>query len=175
MKGSKFATLITGLMIAIFGFSGLVLAAEPKFAFVDVAKVFDNYQKTKDNDKSLQEKGRSKEEERDALVHEVRQLKDELALLGEDARAKKQDDLEGKIRTLQDFDQKTKQDLGNQRRTVVQEIFKDIDDTVQRYGERKGLDLVFNERALLFHSTAYDATEDVLKELNKDYLAKKKK
>lgn len=150
------------------------LAYAQKVAYIDVAKVFDSYEKTKEHDRVLQEKGRAKEEERDALVHEVRQLKDELALLGEGSKEKKQEELEAKVRQLQEFDQKVKRELGTERNTIVQEIFKDIDTTVQRYGERKGLDLILNERAALYHNQTLDVTQDVLTELNKDYSKKKK-
>ena len=56
----------------------------------------------------------------------------------------------------------------------MKEIFKDIDDIVRKYGQRKGLDLILNERALLFHNAKYDATQEVLAELNKNYSKQKK-
>lgn len=149
-------------------------AAGGKYAFVDVAKVFDEYQKTKDNDQVLQAAGKKKEMERDNLVHEIRQMKDELVLLRDDAKAKKQEQLDGKVRTLQEFDEGARQALGEQRNAIVREIFKDIDNVVQRYGQRKGFDMVFNERALIYHSSQLDISKDVTDELNKDYAAKKK-
>ena len=161
-------------ILGIFLFSASpAKAEETKYAFVDVAKVFDNYQKTKDNDRTLQETGKKKEEERDALVHEIRQLKDELSLMSDDAKGKKQETLSAKMKELQDFDRDARQGLGEQRNKVVREIFKDIDDTVQRLGERKALDLVFNERALLYHNPKNDLTKEVIDELNKGYGKKK--
>ena len=167
---------------AIFVFLGAALffstpahaAENEKFVYVDIAKVFDEYQKTKDNDKVLQEAGKKKEAEREDLVNNIRQMKDELALLSDDAKAKKEEMLEGKVRQLQDFDRTAKRELGEKRNKVVKEIFKDIDTAVQRYGERKGLDLIFNERALLFHNAKYDVTQEVLGELNKEYSKQKK-
>lgn len=145
-----------------------------KVGYVDIAKVFDEYQRTKDNDQDLQKAGKKKEEERDALVHEVRQLKDEMVLVTDDAKLKKQEILETKVRELQDFDRRAKQELGTERNRVVREIFKDIDDAIQRLGERKGLDFVFNERALLYHHAKLDLTLEVLNEINKEYAKKKK-
>jgi len=158
-----------------FSFVYPVWAAEAqKFAYVDIAKVFDGYEKTRDNDRTLQEEGRKKEEERDALIHEIRQVKDELILLNDTAKQKKQGDLEAKVRELQEFDRNAKRELSSQRRDVVQEIFKNIDDTVQRYGERKGIDMIFNEKSLLYQNPRYDITEDVLKDLNKSYARQRK-
>lgn len=164
---SAFALIALSHPLRAFG------AEEQKIAFVDVAKIFDTYEKTKDSDRSLQDAGKKKEEERDAMVYDIRQLKDELLLMTGDMKTKKQELLEEKIKGLQDFDKDTKRQLSEQRSQVVQEIFKDIDAAIKRYGERKGLDFVFNERALLYHSDKYDATSEILEDLNKG--AKKKK
>ncbi len=169
------------LKIGIFVLAGLVSGkmlahAADEYGFVNVALVFDKYQKTVENDKELQETGKKKEKDRDALVSEIRQLKDELVLLTDDAKAKKQEKLDAKIRELQEFDQAAKEQLGNTRRDAIQGIFKDIDDVVQAVGKRKGLNFIFNERALLYHNDKYDITTEVLTELNSNYakLAKKK-
>ncbi len=145
-----------------------------KSAFVDVAKVFDSYNKTKDNDRNLQQAGKKKEEERDAIVHEIRQAKDEMALLSDEAKAKKQDSLTNKMKELEGFDAKTRQDLGEQRNKVVRDIFKDIDAAIQKYGQAKGLDVIYNERALLYHNAKMDITKDITDILNKEYSTKKK-
>ncbi len=149
--------------------------AEQKMAFVDVAKVFNDYQKTKDNESKLQAAGRKKEQERDALVYEIRRLKDEQALLAEDARNKKQEAIDAKFKELQEFDGNARKELGQQRNETVKDIFKDIDELVQRYGERKGYDIIFNERVLLYRNPRFDVTVEVLEELNREYQTKKKK
>ena len=173
IKALKTAVVAMGMAFLVTG-SLPAFAENEKMAYVDIAKVFDEYQKTKDHDKILQEAGKKKETEREDLVSDIRQLKDELALLNDEAKAKKEETLESKVRELQDFDRGAKRDLGEQRNKVVKEIFKDIDDTVQKYGQRKGLDLVLNERALLFHNARFDATPEVLAELNKNYSKQKK-
>lgn len=166
---TAFASVVLALLMAL---STPLFAEGEKFAYVDIAKVFDNYEMTKDNDRTLQEAGRKKEEERDALVHEIRQLKDELVLLNDTAKAEKQKEIEKKIVTLQEYDRDAKMELGEQRRVIVQDIFKNIDESVQRYGERKGIDLIFNDKSLLYQNPKYDITEDVLQELNKEYTKK---
>ena len=171
----KNAKGLFGVSLFILGF--LIapgIARAEKMAFVDVAKVFDGYQKTKDNDSKLQSAGKKKEEERDALVHEIRRLKDEQALLAEDARDKKQEAIDAKVRELQEFDAGARRDLGQQRNQTVRDIFKDIDEVVQRYGERKGYDFIFNDRVLLFRSSRFDISKDILEELNRGYQKQKK-
>jgi Skp family chaperone for outer membrane proteins len=168
--------VVFGLILAMsfYAFGAQVaLAAGEKYAFVDVAKVVEEYQKTKDNDTSFQTLGKQKEEERQTLVKDVKQLKDELALLADDAKAKKQEAIDEKVRALQDFDQVTQRDMTQQRNKILKEIFQDIDETVQRYGERKSVDFIFNERVLVYHNPKFDVTQDVLTELNQNYAKKK--
>ncbi len=169
-RGKQVVTLLTFALS--FYLSAPAWAKMDKVGYVDVAKIFDGYQKTKDNDAKLQAAGKKKEEERDAIVHEVRRLKDEQALLAEDAREKKQDAIDGKVKELQEFDAQARRELGEERNKKVREIFKDIDDIVQRYGERKGFDLIFNDRVLLYRNSNYDVTHDVLEELNHSYQGK---
>ena len=164
------------LFFLVLGFSFMTSgsARAEKISYVDVAKVFDGYQKTKDSDAKLQTAAKKKEEERDAIVHEVRRLKDEQALLAEDARGKKQDAIDAKVRELQDFDTAARRELGEERNETVKEIFKDIDDVVRRYGERKGFDFIFNDRVLLYRSARFDVSRDILDELNREYQKKPK-
>lgn len=175
MKSGQIKKAFFGISFFIFGILSMPSDAwAEKIAFVDVAKIFDGYQKTKDNDAKLQAAGKKKEEERDALVHEVRRLKDEQALLAEGAREKKQEAVDAKVRELQEFDAQARRDLGEQRNQTVRAIFKDIDEVVQRYGERKGMDFVFNDRVLLYRSNRFDVSKDVLDELNRNYQKEKK-
>ena len=155
-------------MLAMFN-SRLSFAAQEKIATVDIGKIFDEYEKTKKYDQQFQTEGKSKQEERDAIVHEVRRLRDEMALLGEDAKREKQDTIETKLKELDTFDGDARKVLGEKRNDAVREVFQDIENVMAQYGERKGYDLIFNDRALLYKNKQYDVTPDVLKELNDRY------
>ena len=162
------------LVLSLFAGSHAAFAEGEKVAYIDVAKVFDSYLKTKDNDRVLQQSGKKKEDERDAIVHDIRQAKDEMALLNDDAKAKKQEGLTNKMKELQAFDAQTRAALGEQRNKVVRDIFKEIDEAIQKYGKAKGLDMIYNERALLYHNDKMDATKDIIDTLNKEYSSKKR-
>ncbi|OQA57755.1 MAG: periplasmic chaperone [Candidatus Omnitrophica bacterium ADurb.Bin277] len=158
------AALCMVLTLAIPAF-----AAEMKIAYVDVAEVFDNYQKTKDQDLVLKTAGEAKEKERNDMMNTLRSMEDELALLAADARAKKQEQLIEKKRQLEDFDRTVRQQLAEQRDKVVREIFQEIDDVVQAVSARGGYDLVLNKRVLLFQKKDFDITPQVSTELAKKY------
>lgn len=164
------------VFILMVGFSGYLYAADAKvkIATVDIGKVFDEYQKTKDFDKEFQKEELKKQKERDTVIDEVRRLKDEQLLLSEDKRKGFQEKIDKKLAELDQFDEKTKNYLKAKRNDSVKEIFKDIDDTLKQYGERKGYDLILNDRALLYRPASYDVTADVLNDLNKGKKGSKK-
>ena len=164
------------ILVLLVGYSGLSFAAsgKEKFATVDIGKIFDEYEKTKKYDQAFQTEGRLKQEERDAIVHEIRRLRDEQALLSEDARKDKQAAIDNKMKELDNFDNEVRKTLGEKRNKAVKEVFQDIENVMTQYGERKGYDFIFNDRALLYKSKQFDVTADILKELGDRYKKGKK-
>ena len=170
------ATFFILVGVLLLGCPGrFVLAASEKenFAVVDIGKVFDEYEKTKKYDEQFQVEGKKKQDERDVIVHDLRRLRDEQALLDKDARTQKQGAIDAKLKELEKFDEEARKGLGDKRNAAVKEIFQDIENTIDQYGTRKGYDLVFNDRALLYHNKKFEVTGDVLSELNKNYQKKK--
>lgn len=167
----KRIAVVVAVLFAAGLFSGIIAenahAKELKIAYVDLAKVFDEYKKTKDAEKSLEAKSKVKEDERKKMIDELRKLKDEQALLSEKAKAEKQTAIDAKIKVLQDFDNKVRNDLVTERNAMLGGIMKDIEGVVNDYAKASGYDLVLNSRMLLYGSTQYDVTADVLAKLNK--------
>lgn len=163
MTASFFAALM------VLGLSLPAFAAELKVAYVDVGEVFDNYQKTKDQDLVLKTAGEAKEKERNDMMAKIRSMEDELALLAADARAAKQEQLIEKKRQLEDFDRTVRQQLAEQRDKVVREIFQEIDVVVQDLSAKSGYDMIFNKRVLLAQKKDFDVTAQVSADLAKKY------
>jgi Skp family chaperone for outer membrane proteins len=162
---------IAGFLAALMmlGWSLPAFAAELKVAYVDVGEVFDNYQKTKDQDLVLKTAGEAKEKERNEMMAKIRSMEDEIALLAADARAAKQEQLIEKKRQLEDFDRTIRQQLAEQRDKVVREIFQEIDVIVQAISAKGGYDMIFNKRVLLAQKKNFDITAQVSAELAKKY------
>jgi Skp family chaperone for outer membrane proteins len=167
MNRKLIAGFLAGLMM--LGLSLPAFAAEMKVAYVDVGEVFDNYQKTKDQDLVLKTAGEAKEKERNDMMAKIRSMEDEIALLAADARAAKQEQLIEKKRQLEDFDRSVRQQLAEQRDKVVREIFQEIDVVVQDISAKGGYDMIFNKRVLLAQKKSFDITAQVTAELAKKY------
>lgn len=161
------------LVLALMLLGGSAFAAGEKLGYVDLSRVFDEYLKTKDFDKSLEAKGAQKQVERDKLVNEVKKLRDEAELLSAKAKDEKQAVIDEKIKALQDFDRNTRDALRKERDTMVRDILKEIEAVIQNYGKSQGYSFIFNDRVLVFKSEGSDVTAPIIKVLNDSYTKKK--
>lgn len=148
--------------------------AADKIGYVDLARIFDEYQKTKDFDKTLEGKGQVKQGERDKMVNEVKKMRDEAELLSAKAKDDKQAVIDEKIKALQEFDRTTRDDLRKQRDAMVRDILKEIETVIQDFGKAQGYAFIFNDRVLVFKGEGSDLTAQVIKTLNDGYATKKK-
>lgn len=164
--------LLTVFLISIFLFSCAnmsIAQSEGKIGFVDLSRSFDEYQKTKDLDKDLESKGDAKQEQREKLVKDIRKMREELELMNDKARGKKEQDIEAKIKALQDFDQDAKAMLTKERDDMVRDILKEMNTVIQEYGASQGYSIILNDRVLLYGDKAIDLTDEIIKILNNRY------
>ena len=148
-------------------------AAPDKIGSVDLARVFDGYQKTKELDKALESKGAAKQADRDKMVADVKKLRDEAELLSAKAKDDKQVVIDEKIKALQDFDRTTRDALRKERDGMVRDILKEIEVVMQDFGKSQGYTYIFNDRVLVYKTDQSDLTTQVIKVLNDNYAKKK--
>ncbi len=173
-KSGMLLGVLLVVAVAMAGSAVDAFAAGEKIGYVDLARVFDEYQKTKEFDKSLEGKGALKQTERDKMVAEVKKLRDEAELLSAKAKDDKQAVIDEKIKALQDFDRTTRDALRRERDTMVRDILKEIEGVIQEFGKAQGYSFIFNDRVLVYKSEGSDLTPQVIKALNDSYGAKKK-
>lgn len=165
--------------VALFVMTFLLLGATSSFAvegkigYVDLGKIFDEYQKTKEFDKNLESKGVAKQGERDKMVAEIKKLRDEAELLSAKAKEDKQAAIDEKIRALQDFDRITRESLRKERDNMVRDILKEIETILSNFGKKEGYSFIFNDRVLVYKAEGNDLTAQVIKALNDSYTTKK--
>jgi len=147
---------------------GVAQAAE-KIGYVDLSRIFGEYNKTKDYDKVLGDKETGYGSERDKKVDEVKKLQERLNLLSDKEKEKKKTELETKVKDLQEFDKQKTTDLRKEQDDKMKEILKDIEGAVKTYAEKEGYTMVFNDRVLIYQSKSLDITDKVVEILNKSY------
>lgn len=156
------------LFAVLFLCGGSALAAD-KFGYVDLSRLFSEYGKTKDFDKTLNEKQEAYRTEIDKKTNEVKQFQDKLNLLSDKEKEAKRPEFEAKVKALQDFERQKLTDLRKEQDEKMKEVFKDIEEAVKRYAEKEGYTLVFNDRVFVYQTKNMDITDKVVEILNKGH------
>jgi len=157
--------------VILFASTTLISAvdAADKLAYVDLTRIFSEYGKTKDYDKTLGDKENTYGTERDKKIGDVKQLQDKLNLLSDKEKEAKKPDLEAKVKDLQDFDRQKQTDLRKEQDEKMKEILKDIENAVRQIAEKEGYTLVFNDRVLVYQAKTLDISDKVIEIVNKGY------
>ncbi|MCM8771115.1 MAG: OmpH family outer membrane protein [Candidatus Omnitrophica bacterium] len=149
------------------------LAAD-KIGHVDLARLFDEYGKTKEYDAILNSKERAYEAEREKKVNEIKQLQDKFNLLSDKEKDAKKIELEAKVKALQEFDNQRQAELLKERNEKIKEILKDIEKAVSQYAKSQGYTFILNDRILVYQTKDTDITDKVLEILKSSYSYKGK-
>lgn len=147
--------------------------ASLKVGFVNISKVFGEYEGTKSTDSKFGELSKNKRSEREEMVSEIKSMREELILLNEESRAEKQKAIEERIRQLGEFDRETRESLRRQWDDATKKIFEEIEETVTAYAKDHGFSLILTNRDILYGEGALDVTQDVLSLLNERYKGKR--
>lgn len=180
--------------IATFGAMALAAQAQPavKLLVVDMAKLYDTHYKTLEQNAKIQADDQKATEEVDKMNKEGNALVEEYKSLSEksnnpaltaDAKAKAQADAQKKFEEIQRKQQEIQQFIGQTRQSLNQRfqtfknlMLEEISKTAADVAKRKGATLlidksgpsVFGVSNVLYTDAAYDITDEVAKELNKD-------
>ncbi len=176
-RGSFGRLILTGVCAGLTAGGRLAIASAAgaeglKIGYVNVGKVFDGYQRTKDSEGILEQKGKQKQTELENRVNELTKLRQSLELLSDQARQTKTREIEEKADALQQLKTKSQRELIRERNEAAKQILDEIDQAVKDYATANGFALLLDERSLLYGQDAYDATAEVLRMLNDRYAPK---
>jgi outer membrane protein len=182
------------ITLAAFSAGSTALLAQPavKLVVVEMAKVYDNHYKTeeanakfRDAESKAQEQIEELKKQGQILVDEYKELVEQSknTLLTAEARAKaeadsqkKLEDIQRKQSDVQGFVQNTQRSLQQRIKThrdlLLEEISKVVTDIARRNGATLVVDksgpTLFGIPSVLYADPAYDITDTVLAEVNKD-------
>jgi outer membrane protein len=180
--------------LAAFGAFALVASAQPaiKLAIVDMAKLYDSHYKTVEQNAKIQSDDQKATEEVDKMNKEGNALVEEYKALSEaannpaltnDAKVAKQQDAQKKLEAIQRKQQEIQQFIGNTRQILNQRfqtfknvMLEEISKVAGDVAKRKGANLVIDKSGpsffgisnVIYADAAFDITDDVMKEINKD-------
>ncbi len=159
------------VLAVVFGMmaTGISFAKDLKIAYVDLSKVFDGYQRTKEYDGVLQKESESFQKERDGMINKVRDAQGKLALMKDAEKQKLTGDIEKQKNDLIEFDKGKRTELAKKRDDKVREILQEIQKVVEEFAKKEGFDYVLNDRVLIYGNGENNMTEKILKSLNDSY------
>ena len=149
--------------------SGISLAADLKIAYVDLSKVFDGYQKTKEFDAVLQTEGEAFQKERDAMIQKIQDSQSKLDLMKDSEKASLQADIEKQKNDVVAFDKDKRTQLAKKRDDKVREILAEIQNIVSNIAKKEGYTYVLNDRVMIYGDPQFNITDEVSKNLNDSY------
>lgn len=182
------------ITLAAFSAGSTALLAQPavKLVIVDMARIFDNHYKTeeanakfRDHEQKAQEQIEELRKQGQILVDEYKELDEQSknTLLTAEARGKaaadsqkKMEEIQRKQNDMQGFMQNTQRSLQQRQKThrdlLLEEIGKVAIDLAKKQGATLVIDksgpTLFGIPSVLYSDPAYDITEAVLAEVNKD-------
>ena len=180
--------------LAAFGAATLAAHAQPavKILVVDMAKLYDTHYKTLEQNAKIQADDQKATEEVEKMNKEGNVLVEEYKSLSEksnnpaltaEAKQTAQADAQKKLEEIQRKQQEIQQFIGQTRQSLAQRfqtfknlMLEEISKTAAEVAKRKGATLlvdksgpsVFGVSNILYADPAYEITDDVAKELNKD-------
>ncbi len=184
----------TLVAIAAFGAASLAAQAQPaiKILVVDMAKIYDSHYKTVEQNAKIQSDDQKAQEEVDKMNKEGNVLVEEYKSLNEqsnnpaltaEAKSKAQNEAQRKLesiqtkqREVQTFIQNTRNSLQQRLQTFRSLMLEEISKIATDVAKRRGATLLVDKAGpsligisnIVYADPAYEITEDVMKEINKD-------
>ncbi len=165
------------VLVAVGLMSVLVLGvkanAEDKFGYVDMRKVIAETTIGKKAVKELEKEQKTKSEEFQKKDADLKKMAEDLekkkAVLSDEARLKKQGELQQESLKLREAFLQAQQAMQKKERDVMQPVYEKIQETIQTVAKEQGYGLVFekNEQVLLYAKKDLDLTDVVVKTLEK--------
>jgi Skp family chaperone for outer membrane proteins len=168
--------LLVGVLACSFLLPAGVFAAEValKIGYVNSRKVLNEYDKTKIFNKELEKKDSEVMGVIEERTKEVRKLRDDIELLSDKSKAKRQPELRDKIQELDEFRKTKIGELMRWRDENIMEIRNNILEIISSYAEKHDYDMIADETAYVYIDNKYDISDDVIAQLNEEDGSKKR-
>ena len=160
------------VLVMITAVSLTSFSKDLKIGYVDIFKVFNEYEKTKEYDSKLEKKKERAEKELDSKKETITKLQNKMSLLKEKDQKKEQKKISKEVKAYRELEREAFTDIKKERDTKMKDIVEDINKVINNYAKENGFDLIINETSVLYGDKIMDITSDILKISNKRYKKK---
>ncbi len=167
--------IVLSAVMSVFGSVGVAHAAaeEIKIGTVDMQKALhtvDLGKKAKAQlDKEVEAKKKEIQTEESAIKKAGEEFRKKSLVLSEDARAKKQGELQERVMKLQELAGRSQMELQQKERELTEPLIGKLRGVISEIAKQKGYGLVLekNENSVLFSLEKDDLTDEVIGQFNK--------
>ena len=148
-------------------------AADIKIAVVDMQRALQSVDAGKKAKSSLESEFNAKKkallDEEEKIKKMGEDFKKQSLVLNDDAKAKKQNEIQERLLKYRETFSKAQMDIQNKERQLTEPIINNIRKIVEDLGNSKGYTIILekNENSVLFSQQKDDLTEEVVKLFNK--------
>jgi Skp family chaperone for outer membrane proteins len=191
MKKSLFLC-IAAILLASF----VQAQSGPKVGFVNLKKIFKDYQKIKDMEQRINRETEKEMAKIKGLEEEVKVLRDEIPLYrpGSKIRERKEKELTDKLFEIKYRKDKASYFFAEKMKSGIEEIYREVVKEIEKYAERRSffmilrvsdadffgaksadaLKMEIKTRDVLYWGKKYDITDTIIEVMNKKYAEEKK-
>ena len=149
--------------------------AEPKIGYVDVQRAVQEVEDGKQARARLKGEVEERRKQLDSKKVELTKLQGDYekqaAVLSEDAKRKKQEELQQKLMAAQQSAQEMQEELTGKEQEAMSSISKRMLQAVAEVADKDGLAYVFDKSALLYAPNSSDVTNEVIRHYNDKFAA----
>jgi len=153
--------VIIALISAIFCVQGKCFAGDLTIGYINLAKIFDGYNKVSDSSKKMDKV----KNEVNTMLADMKKMNEGFDTLSEAAKEERKK----QIMSKQEEIRKMATDIKKDEEHVLREILKDIENVSKELRKKKKLTYIIDDRLIIDGPKNKDLTEDILKMLNERY------
>ena len=168
---------VLGSMVLILSLVGLnsaaVFAAELKLGFIDMQKAIQETTAGKKAKKDLEEEFNKKKKDLDKREADIKKMGEDFEkrsmAMNEDARIKKQAEIQGEMRKFQELAGKSQMEIQKRERDLTQPIVTKLRGIIEEIAKKEDYTAILekSEQSVMFAKKEIDLTERVVKEYDK--------
>lgn len=168
-----FALVLSGFFASLISAHSPLAADDVKIGTVDMPKALQTVEAGKKAkaqlEKEVTAKKKTLQDEDAAFKKAAEEFKKQSLVMSDDARAKKQTELQERFAKLQEMQARSQMELQQKEAELVQPIVTKLRTIIQDVAKQKGYTIVLekNENTVLFSQEKDDLTSEVISQYNK--------
>lgn len=160
-------------MVAAFALSGVAHAAEMKIGYVDMQKAIQSTAAGKKAKKELEDEFNKKKKELGKREADIKKMGEDFEkrsmAMNEDARMKKQGELQNEMRKYQEMAAKSQMEIQKRERDLTEPIVKRLRDIIESIAKKEEFTMILekSENSVMWAKKDLDLTDRLIKEFDK--------